>query len=97
MQLFVYDETGVVRDIKEQELYFGSTQDTEPKERVHALVQAWASVLSTVLGDLGERADTLMPHDLVPGDAIRLARSRTREQFEQALRAKGRLGKYIKS
>jgi hypothetical protein len=97
MQLFVYTAENQVRDIKEQELHFSSKQDAEPKERVEALVRAWAAVLGQVLADIGDDADTLMPHDLAPGDAIRLARSRSREQFEQALRAKGRLGRFLKS
>jgi hypothetical protein len=100
MQLLVYDThdgRDMVRDIKEQELYFCEKMDAEPKERVQALVQAWATLLAKVLSDLGDGVDVLMPHDLAPGDAIRLARSRTREDFEQALRAKGRLGKFIKS
>ena len=97
MRLIVFDTHDgkeSIRDIKEQELDFCARQDAEPKERVQALIQAWASVLPDALGGPAEM-DTVMPHDLAPTNAIRLARSRTREDFEKALRAKGRLGRYI--
>ena len=96
LRLIVFEEQSI-RDIKEQEIRLMTTQEAAPKERVHAMIEAWTQVLADALRDASESIHTLMPYDLAPGDAIRLARSRTREDFDKALRAKGRLGKHLKS
>jgi hypothetical protein len=104
LQLFVRED-GRIRDIKEQDVDLFRMADADPKERVEALLQAWAAVLTDVLRDASEAGsdgscviDSLMPFDLAPDkNVLRLARSSTREDFENALRTKGRLGRFLET
>jgi len=98
VRLCVFDEgpAGLtIRDIKEQVLYAGPPALYDDGTRVDEMLYAQQEVLGEALRGPVERFDTLMPHDLLFLDVMTLARARTREDFARALRAKGRLGKYL--
>jgi hypothetical protein len=85
--------TTQIRDIKEQELNMGWPVLYDDRERVAAFVAA----LGVVLAELDPaKLDTLMPIDVICVDALKLQRARTQADFEAALRAKGRLGRYLR-
>lgn len=86
-----------VRDIKEQQIYMGWPVLYDDADRVAAFFAA----LGDVLGEIAEAGGTevfecLMPHDLLDAGALKLKRARSRDDFSAALRAKSRLGRYIR-
>ena len=86
------DGTESIRDIKEQELYMGWPVFYDDEERIEAFFAA----LGGVIAEIGlEAVECLMPHDLMRTDVLKLKRARTREDFDAALRAKSRLGKFL--
>lgn len=101
VRLIVFDEGDdgpMVRDIKEQQLYCGASALYEDTTRVDEMLYAQQEVLGELLRGMAGRdgvVDTLMPHDLLFTDVMTLVRARTREDFARALRAKGRLGRYL--
>lgn len=92
LQLIAY-EAGKITDIKEQELRLCFVEQTDPKERFFAFIEAWGAVLDDVFTTLPrERLDYLMPHDFFPQGVLKLAKAKTKEDFDKALRVKSRLG-----
>jgi hypothetical protein len=89
----------LIRDIKEQQLHCGPAALYDDTTRVDEMLYAQQEVLGEVLGQMTGDLDvvyTLMPHDLFFADVMTLVRARTREDFARALRAKSRLGRYLK-
>jgi hypothetical protein len=82
-----------IRDVKEQQIYVDAPKDTT-FERFVEFMRGYDKVLSEVLAATKD-AEYLMPHDLVSFAALRLKTANTAEEFEQALRMKSRLGKYL--
>jgi hypothetical protein len=92
LQLIAYD-AGNITDIKEQEIQLGFVELTDPKERFFAFIEAWGAVLDDVFTMLPRKhLDYLMPHDLFPRGVLKLAKAKTKEDFDKALRVKSRLG-----
>ena len=81
-----------IRDIKEQDVYLGM-----PLECTLDRLAIYLAALERVLADVLEtpQLETLMPHDILDLSALKLARASSVEDFEKALRAKSRLGKYL--
>jgi hypothetical protein len=102
VRLVVFDEGDdgpVIRDIKEQQLYCGPAVLYEETTRVDEMLYAQQEVLGELLRGMtssDDVVDALMPHDLLFTDVMTLVRARTREDFARALRAKSRLGRYLK-
>lgn len=96
IRLIVWDtdlQTGAqsIRDIKEQELDMGWPVLYDDEDRVAAFFAAFDKLLRLMV-ERGVDFDPLMPSDLVHADALALARARSVDDFEAALRAKSRLG-----
>lgn len=89
------DEPGVasIRDVKEQELYVADRENTASAERVRACLRGLARVLAVALTHAP--VETLMPHDLLILNVLRLARAQTEDDFAKALSTKARLGRYL--
>jgi hypothetical protein len=85
-------ETLTIRSVKEQEVAFAlaSAIPTLTHDRVQAFLRALARVLSR--GMCSPTIETMMPHDLLPTDALTLKTAVTEEHFVKALGAKSRLG-----
>jgi hypothetical protein len=81
-----------IRDIKEQDVFFPDVEDA----RAIAFFEGWARVAARVLAECS-KVDWLMPHDALPTDALKLVRAKTADDFEQALKAKSRLGRLLTS
>jgi hypothetical protein len=97
LRLVVWDHDAAtsvssIRDIKEQEVYFGSIHDHEPA-RMRALLEGMQRVLARAL--MAPEIETLMPHDLFRGDVMKLKTAVTADDFAKALSARSRLGKLL--
>ncbi|KIG13110.1 DNA-directed RNA polymerase beta subunit [Enhygromyxa salina] len=90
------DDAGVesIRDVKEQEVHMGWPVSYDNEARVAAFFAACAKLID-LIGQTATEFDSLMPADLIHIDALGLARANTAEEFEAALRAKGRLGRLL--
>jgi hypothetical protein len=86
-------DNGSIRDIKEQEVYMEWPAFYEDRERTASFFAALGRILEEIETGV---AETLMPSDLVHTTALALKRARTQEDFDTALRAKSRLGKYLR-
>ena len=82
-----------LRDLKEQEVHMGWPVFYDDEQRVAAFFAA----LGVMVDELGRKGsfDELMPSDVMCTDALGLERAKTQADFEVALRAKRRLGKYL--
>ena len=83
-----------IRDVKEQEVYFGALDSHEPA-RTRALLEGMRRVMARAL--LAPEIETLMPHDLFRGDVLKLKTAVTADDFAKALSARSRLGKLLAS
>lgn len=82
-----------VRDIKEQDIYMGWPKLYDERERV----AAWAQALERVLSEIPmDKLETLMPADLVHPKVLELRKAQSVEDFDKALRAKKRLGQWLR-
>jgi hypothetical protein len=85
--------TSSIRNIMQQPVLFVPAPARDEEARVIAFAGALVDVLGDALAHPG--ISDLLPHDLVPADALLLARAETERDFVAALRAKSRLGKYL--
>jgi hypothetical protein len=97
LRLVVWEEdpatgTRSIRDVKEQEVYFGALASHDPA-RTRALLEGMQAVLARVLAT--PQVETLMPHDLFRGDVLKLKTATTADDFARALSARSRLGKLL--
>lgn len=93
IRLITWDgEPPVIRDVKEQELYFGGLADHAPA-RTRALFEGMQIALARVLEV--PAIETLMPHELFRGDVMKLKTCITADDFARALLVKSRLGKFL--
>ncbi|MFT3698711.1 MAG: hypothetical protein QM831_36530 [Kofleriaceae bacterium] len=94
VRLVIWDEhegRQSIRDVKEQELWGGPIADSTLKRLVNYL-----EAMQQVMKDLtAEKAEVLMPHDLVIFTGLKLSTAHSVEDFVKALRAKSRLGKHL--
>src|SRR5687767_7850277 len=97
LRLVVWDErpdgTMSIEDIKEQELHcvtYGSD-----RARIDTFLKAYDHVVGLVFTHSRETVKMLMPHDLFSMTALKLAKTRTKEEFEEALAKKSRLGRFL--
>lgn len=98
VRLIVFDEhegRTSVRDIKEQEIYAGHPSLYDDASRVDEMLYAQQEVLGEALRGPAHAFETLMPHDLLFTNVLKLVKARSREDFARALRAKSRLGRYL--
>lgn len=97
IRLIIWDQRDgllSIRDVKEQQVFMGWPVLFEDGERVAAFFAALGEVIAEIPL---EEVETLMPHDLMCADALKLKRATTREDFAAALRAKSRLGQFLDS
>ncbi len=80
-----------IRDVKEQEVYWGALGSHVPA-RTRALLEGMRRVMARAL--MGP-VETLMPHDLFRADVLKLKTVVTADDFAKALSARSRLGKLI--
>jgi hypothetical protein len=92
---YYYDEQGKfeIVQVLEQPVLFVPFGAREEEERVAAFVRALERVLAQAM--VGLTPGALLPRDLVPADALMLARAETEEDFVRALSVKSRLGKFL--
>jgi hypothetical protein len=81
--------------IKEQPVFVVGAEHRDEPERVRAFIEAWVSIMPEVLGRIGDEAETIIPSDLVDFSPLALARATTCDDFQRALRAKGRYGRLL--
>jgi hypothetical protein len=97
LRLIVFDlegEKATVRDIKEQEVYFGETPFREHRARFAAFLDGWTRALRAFFAATGT-VETLMPHDLSFPGTLELRKAETAEDFEAAHLVKSRLGRWM--
>lgn len=89
-------ENGSLRDVREQECFFGSLDDYDDDARNVAMAEAFAAVAGEVVAAATPTSfEALMPDDIACGDLAALGNCETRPQFEKALRTKKRLGAHL--
>jgi hypothetical protein len=96
LQLVHYEDVDGIRqllEIREQSVALVPLAVRDEPERVVAYGKALARVLPLVLAQHTDR--WFLPSDLIPYDALMLARAETEEDFVRALQAKSRLGRYL--
>jgi hypothetical protein len=85
-----------IRDIKEQDLFVFDPGMLAGDVPILEMLRGWAEALREVFRNPKPGVvDTLMPHDLAPGDVIRLRRPTTAAEYRDALLAKSRLGQFL--
>jgi hypothetical protein len=90
------DGTQMIRDIKEQELFVFDPALLTGDVPVLELLRGWADAVREVFRNpKPDVIETLMPHDLAPGDAIRLRKPTTAAEYRDAILAKSRLGQFL--
>ena len=94
VRLFIEDASGALEDCLEQEVDLGVFEREIEPQRFLSGMRAHAVVLGELLGEAVEGRDW-MPFDLICPDIFELKRANTQEDFEAALRAKSRLGKWL--
>jgi len=83
-----------IRDVKEQEIYLGLPGlDLATIGRMRELLAAMVRVLEKALTHA--EVESLMPHDLVDFGPLKLARSKTVDDFVKAYSVPSRLGRYL--
>lgn len=85
------DERWQLMDIKEQELMLGWPVLFENRARVGEFLEGLRGAMARLHPEV---VKTLMPHEVVRADVLKLKRARTRTDFEKALLTASRLGKY---
>ena len=97
LQLIVFEpgEPRRIRDLKEQEVWCAPTNALANPARFEEYLRGWLSALAEVSLD-EERAERLMPHDLVFSDVWQLKRPRTAAEFRAAFLMKSRLGRLLR-
>ena len=99
IRFIVWDQQGEtmsIRDVKEQELFVFDPALLQGDTPVLELLRGWADAVREVFARAKpEKLDYLMPHDLAPGDAIRLRRATTAAEYRDAMLKKSRLGKFL--
>ncbi len=96
MRLIIWDPSPdgtSIRDIKEQQVWLGKTEGLCP-ERLGAYLKGFVHVATRALGNVA-KIETLMPHDLLITNVLKLAKPQTDYDFVKALSVKSRLGKYL--
>lgn len=100
VRLMVWDELDgkmSIRDVKEQELFVFDLAMLEGDTPILELLRGWAEALREVFAKADpKKIEWCMPHDLGPGDAIRLRRATTAAEYRDALLKKSRLGKFLR-
>lgn len=81
----------MIRDVKEQQVWFDTAGSSA--SRIATYVEAFKYVASRALAR--PEVETLMPHDLLISNVLKLEKPQTVEQFVKALSVKSRLGKYL--
>lgn len=85
-----------VTNIVEQSVHLFGSDPIDPADvpRLEACLEAWAGVVTEVLR---KNPPDLMPADLTRGKSPMLLKTRkTRQDFDEAWRAKSRLGKWLR-
>lgn len=100
VRLIVYEEQNgqrSIRDIKEQELFLFDPAMLEGDTPILEFIRGWSEALREVFAKAKDpkKLEWLMPHDLAPGDAIRLRKANTAAEYREAILKKGRLGKFL--
>ncbi|HEY4223731.1 MAG TPA: hypothetical protein VGO62_20380 [Myxococcota bacterium] len=62
---------------------------------MQAYLAAWVDVVSSALAVPDETIDTLMPHDFVHADVLKLKTAHSKEDFAAALMRESRLGRLL--
>ena len=83
-----------IRDIKEQELYFVDQSWLDSDVPLLEWVRGWGEAVREVFAHPKPNLEWLMPHDLGPGDTLKLRRANTAADYKEAMLKKSRLGKY---
>ena len=84
-----------IRDLKEQEVWCAPTAALANPARFEEYLRGWLTALAEVALD-EERAERLMPHDLVFSDVWQLKRPCTAAEFRVAFLMKSRLGRFLR-
>lgn len=98
-QLLIYDQLDgqrVVRDIKEQNVWFGDPELLTSTPRLVAFWQGLGRALTQVLSRQPLEMDAAMPTDLIPTRLLDRQSFRTAEQFEKAALGKSYLGRLLR-
>ena len=100
VRLIVYEESNgqkSIRDIKEQELFLFDPVMLEGDTPILELLRGWSQALREVFTKVKDpkKLEWLMPHDLGPGDAIRLRKANSAADYREAMLKKSRLGKFL--
>ena len=94
LHLIVFEpgEPRSIRDLKEQVVWCAPTAALDDLPRFEEYLRGWLSALAALSLD-AERAERLMPHDLVFADVWHLKRPHTESEFRAAFLMKSRLGR----
>ena len=95
LRAIVFESDGdsrYIRDIKEQVVNCGSRAHFDDPQRYFSFIRALREIISHC--DV-EAFESAMPSDLMPADALDLAKAKNENDFLHALSAKSRLGGFL--